>query len=61
MSTQDHWTIEGRNIVRSAPLEEFKANPTFAKEMEHIKLDKPISLYPAHDYSTARSGAWRST
>jgi molybdopterin-containing oxidoreductase family iron-sulfur binding subunit len=53
VNTQEHWTIEGRNIVRSAPLEEFKTTPAFAREMEHIKLDKPISLYPAHDYSTS--------
>jgi molybdopterin-containing oxidoreductase family iron-sulfur binding subunit len=51
VSTQDHWAIEGRNIVRSAPLEEFKTNPTFAKEMEHMKLDRPISLYPPHEYT----------
>ena len=38
--------VEGRNVVRSAPLEEFKATPGFAREMEHLKLDKPISLYP---------------
>ena len=61
MTTQDHWTLEGRNIVRSGTLEEFKAKPTFAKEMEHLKLDKPISLYPAHDYTGRTSGAWRST
>ena len=51
VSTQDHWALEGRNIVRSAPLEEFKKTPTFAKEMEHMKLDKPISLYPHHEYT----------
>jgi molybdopterin-containing oxidoreductase family iron-sulfur binding subunit len=51
VTTQDHWTLEGRNIVRSGTLETFKAQPTFAKEMEHLKLDQPISLYPAHDYS----------
>jgi molybdopterin-containing oxidoreductase family iron-sulfur binding subunit len=51
VTTQNHWTLEGRNIVRSGTLETFKAEPTFAKEMEHLKLDKPISLYPAHDYS----------
>ena len=49
--TQDHWAIEGRNIVRSAPLDAFKAKPTFAKEMEHMKLDKPISLYPRHEFT----------
>jgi molybdopterin-containing oxidoreductase family iron-sulfur binding subunit len=51
VTTQNHWTLEGRNIVRSATLETFKAQPTFAREMEHLKLDRPISLYPAHDYS----------
>jgi molybdopterin-containing oxidoreductase family iron-sulfur binding subunit len=56
VSTQDHWAIEGRNVVRSAPLEEFKAKPTFAKEMEHLKLDKPISLYPAHEYTGTQWG-----
>jgi MoCo/4Fe-4S cofactor protein with predicted Tat translocation signal len=56
VSTQDHWTLEGRNIVRSAPLEEFKTTPTFAKEMEHLKLDKPISLYPVHEYTGQQWG-----
>ena len=27
VSTQDHWSIEDRNAVRSAPLEEFRKNP----------------------------------
>ena len=56
VSTQDHWSIEGRNIVRSAPLEEFKKTPGFAREMEHIKLDKPISLYPPHEYTGTQWG-----
>jgi molybdopterin-containing oxidoreductase family iron-sulfur binding subunit len=51
VTTQNHWTLEGRNIVRSTTLDTFKAQPAFAKEMEHLKLDRPISLYPAHDYS----------
>ena len=40
VGTQDHWSIEGRNILRSATLDEFKKNPAFVKEMEHVKLDK---------------------
>jgi molybdopterin-containing oxidoreductase family iron-sulfur binding subunit len=48
--TQEHWAIEGRNLVRSATLEEFKANPAFVKEMEHQKLDNRISLYPDREY-----------
>ena len=50
VGTQDHWSIEGRNIIRSATLEEFKAKPTFVKEMEHLKLDKRISLYADKEY-----------
>ncbi|MDO8677320.1 MAG: TAT-variant-translocated molybdopterin oxidoreductase [Acidobacteriota bacterium] len=51
VGTQDHWSIEGRNIVRSATLEDFKAKPAFAKEMEHgVKLDKRISLYADKAY-----------
>jgi MoCo/4Fe-4S cofactor protein with predicted Tat translocation signal len=50
VSTQDHWTLEGRNVVRSAHLEEFKANPSFAHEMEHLKLDKGITLMPEYEY-----------
>ena len=55
VSTQDHWTLEGRNVVRSAHLEEFKANPSFAHEMEHLKLDKSITLMPEFEY---KSYAW---
>jgi molybdopterin-containing oxidoreductase family iron-sulfur binding subunit len=53
VNTQDHWSIDGRNIVRAAGLEEYKAEPAFVKNHEHLKLDQPISLYPAHDYSTS--------
>jgi molybdopterin-containing oxidoreductase family iron-sulfur binding subunit len=55
VSTQDHWAIEGRNIVRSANLEEFKAKPAFAKEMEHPGPKSRISLYRDGEY---KSYAW---
>ena len=48
--TQEHWAIEGRNLIRSATLEEFKKNPAFVKEMEHDKEGKRISLYADHEY-----------
>ncbi len=51
-STQDHWSVEGRNIVRAATLEEFKQNPAFVKTMEHGKpLDGRISLYADKEYT----------
>jgi len=59
-NTQDHWAIEDKNtgIVRSATLDEFKANPAFVKEMEHLKLDKRISLYADKEY---RGQQWGMT
>jgi Fe-S-cluster-containing dehydrogenase component len=48
--TQEHWALEDRNVVRSATLDDFKANPTFVKDMEHVKLGKRISLYPDVEY-----------
>jgi MoCo/4Fe-4S cofactor protein with predicted Tat translocation signal len=48
--TQEHWAIEGRNLIRSATLEDFKKNPAFVKEMEHATEGKRISLYADKEY-----------
>jgi molybdopterin-containing oxidoreductase family iron-sulfur binding subunit len=56
VTTQDHWSIEGRNIVRSAKLDDYKANQHFAREMEHMKLDRPITLYPKFEYEGRQWG-----
>lgn len=45
--TQHHHLMEGRNLVRSASLAEYVANPVFAKE--HQPSAQP-SLYPEHEY-----------
>ncbi|MEO8678572.1 MAG: TAT-variant-translocated molybdopterin oxidoreductase, partial [Vicinamibacterales bacterium] len=55
VSTQDHWSIDGRNIVRSTNLAGYQANPAFAREMEHGKLEGRISLYADHEY---KGDAW---
>ncbi len=50
-ATQEHWAIEGRNLIRSATLEEFKENPAFVKTMEHgVPKDGRISLYADKEY-----------
>ena len=49
-STQDHGSIEGRNLVRSATVDEFKTTPSVFKDMEHQPLDKRISLYTDKEY-----------
>ena len=50
---QDHWTMEGRPIIREANLKQFEANSEFAKgmNMEHPPGEKdahhnPLPLYP---------------
>jgi molybdopterin-containing oxidoreductase family iron-sulfur binding subunit len=47
--TQDHWSMEGRPIVRTATLGEYKSKPEFAKEMAHRPTDKE-SFYPPYEY-----------
>jgi MoCo/4Fe-4S cofactor protein with predicted Tat translocation signal len=47
--TQNQQVMEGRAIVRSAPLEEFRRQPDFA----HHQVEAParsMTLYPEHEY-----------
>jgi MoCo/4Fe-4S cofactor protein with predicted Tat translocation signal len=48
--TQDHWTLEGRNLIRRATVEEFQKDPTFAIKQEHQPITG-LTMYPDHDYS----------
>jgi MoCo/4Fe-4S cofactor protein with predicted Tat translocation signal len=48
-STQDHSSMEGRELVRQATLEEYIADPIFAKKMEHEPTSDE-SLYPERGY-----------
>ncbi len=47
--TQDHWSMEGRNLIRAASLEEYEKNPEFVKEMGEEPA-RDMTLYPAHPY-----------
>jgi MoCo/4Fe-4S cofactor protein with predicted Tat translocation signal len=48
--TQDHWSMEGRDLLRSASIEELRADPRFAQERGH-EPDPKLSLYPPVAYS----------
>jgi len=48
--TQDHWSLEGRNIVRETTVEHFEKEPNFAKQMEHQPING-LTMYPNYDYS----------
>ncbi|HEY3343299.1 MAG TPA: TAT-variant-translocated molybdopterin oxidoreductase [Anaerolineaceae bacterium] len=45
-TTRDHWSMEGRDLVREATLTEFNQNPNFAQPADV----KPPSLYPDVQY-----------
>jgi molybdopterin-containing oxidoreductase family iron-sulfur binding subunit len=38
VSTQDHWSLEGRNLVRVATVEQYRQDPNFAARQEHQPL-----------------------
>jgi molybdopterin-containing oxidoreductase family iron-sulfur binding subunit len=46
--TQDHWSLEGRNIVRVGTREQFEQDPEFAKKMEHLPLSGITMLNQVH-------------
>jgi Fe-S-cluster-containing dehydrogenase component len=48
-STQDHWSLEGRNLVRVATAEQFAADRQFASKMEHQPLTG-ITMLPEFKY-----------
>jgi molybdopterin-containing oxidoreductase family iron-sulfur binding subunit len=47
--TQDHHSMEGRPLVRTAALEEYLSHPDFAHEMEEQPA-RDLTLYPEHSY-----------
>ena len=48
-TTQDHHSMEGRDIVRSGTLEQYKTSPDFAHAHVHFE-GAPPSLYPEYPY-----------
>ena len=49
-STQDHWSLEGRNIIRVGTKEQFEDDPEFAKKMEHLPLSGITMLQQEYRY-----------
>jgi MoCo/4Fe-4S cofactor protein with predicted Tat translocation signal len=47
--TQDHWTLEGRNLVRVGTKSQYEKDPQFAQKMEHQPL-RGLSMFPDFKY-----------
>jgi molybdopterin-containing oxidoreductase family iron-sulfur binding subunit len=48
-STQDHWSLEGRNLVRVATAAQFAQDPQFARKQEHQPLTG-LTMYGNYKY-----------
>ncbi|MFO1488208.1 MAG: TAT-variant-translocated molybdopterin oxidoreductase [Verrucomicrobiota bacterium] len=44
--TQDHWSMEGRPIIREANLEQFRKHPKFAETLDAEKPPVEAPMYP---------------
>jgi molybdopterin-containing oxidoreductase family iron-sulfur binding subunit len=55
VGTQGHATMEGRDIVRYAALEEFRRNPRFATDAERERVPE-ATLYPQWEYKDYKWG-----
>ena len=49
VSTQDHWSLEGRNLVRVATVEQSQQDPSFAAKQEHQPL-VGLGMFEARKY-----------
>ena len=49
VSTQDHWSLEGRNLVRVATLDQFAEDPGFAARQEH-QPTTGLTMFDARKY-----------
>ncbi len=47
--TQDHWSMEGRNLVRSGTRAEYEKDPRFVQKMEHVPLTG-LTMFPDYKY-----------
>ncbi|HEU4585381.1 MAG TPA: 4Fe-4S dicluster domain-containing protein, partial [Gemmatimonadaceae bacterium] len=54
-TTQMHWRLEGRDIVRQATIDEYRANPDFTS----VQNVRQPSLYDRYDYS--KGDQWAMT
>jgi Fe-S-cluster-containing dehydrogenase component len=47
--TQDHWSLEGRNLIRVATQAQYTADPAFAAKMQ-VEVPKTLTMLPERSY-----------
>ncbi|MEE2658150.1 MAG: TAT-variant-translocated molybdopterin oxidoreductase [Candidatus Latescibacterota bacterium] len=53
--TQDHYSMEGRHLVRHADAAHYRAHPNFAHEEAH-EFPAELTLYDSYDYQAPNQG-----
>jgi MoCo/4Fe-4S cofactor protein with predicted Tat translocation signal len=48
-STQDHWSLEGRNLIRVGTQAQYTADPAFAAKMQE-EIPKTLTMLPERSY-----------
>jgi molybdopterin-containing oxidoreductase family iron-sulfur binding subunit len=48
--TQEHWSLDGRNVIRAARREDYERDPAFAQHLAE-KPDRRHTLYPEYKYA----------
>jgi MoCo/4Fe-4S cofactor protein with predicted Tat translocation signal len=61
VSTQTHFTMDGRALVREGTLEEYRHNPEFVREMGEEVPKGPTSLYLDREYDFKEGHQWGLT
>ena len=63
VSTQDHGTLDGRNIYREVTLSDFTGNPNIIDEMEHVSLEEldKLTFYTSSKWNEYNGYAWAMT
>jgi MoCo/4Fe-4S cofactor protein with predicted Tat translocation signal len=44
--TQDHWSLEGRAIIREVNFDQYRQHEDFAKRMKELQAEDPKPMYP---------------
>jgi molybdopterin-containing oxidoreductase family iron-sulfur binding subunit len=47
--TQEHWSLEGRNVIRAGTRAEYEKDPHFASHLGH-KPKRELTMYPEYKY-----------
>lgn len=55
-STQTHYNMEGRHLMRTGTIEQYRAEPEFAEHIGEHEVDPHLSILPGYEYESYKWG-----